>query len=40
MEIIRGDITAETSEAITNAANEYLSYGAGVAGAIRSKGGS
>ena len=39
MQIIKGDITAENSDAITNAANERLCYGAGVAGAIRSKGG-
>lgn len=40
MQIFKGDITAENSDAITNAANENLLYGAGVAGAIRNKGGS
>lgn len=34
-----GDITNEKVDAITNAANEYLSHGAGVAGAIMRKGG-
>lgn len=34
-----GDITNENVDAITNAANEYLSHGAGVAGAIMRKGG-
>ena len=34
-----GEITDEDVDAITNAANEYLSHGAGVAGAIMSKGG-
>ena len=39
MQIIKGDITAEKSDAITNAANEDLMYEEGVAGNIRSKGG-
>jgi O-acetyl-ADP-ribose deacetylase (regulator of RNase III) len=34
-----GDITNEDVDAITNAANEHLSHGAGVAGAIMRKGG-
>eukprot|EP00347_Sterkiella_histriomuscorum_P010880 403374568 len=34
-----GDITNENVDAITNAANEYLSHGAGVAGAIMRRGG-
>ena len=34
-----GDITNEDVDAITNAANEYLSHGAGVAGAIMRRGG-
>ena len=33
------DITQEKTEAITNAANEHLSHGGGVAGAISRKGG-
>ena len=37
--VIHGDITAQKTDAIVNAANEYLSHGAGVAGAISSKGG-
>jgi O-acetyl-ADP-ribose deacetylase (regulator of RNase III) len=35
----RDDITNEEVDAITNAANEYLSHGAGVAGAIMRSGG-
>jgi O-acetyl-ADP-ribose deacetylase (regulator of RNase III) len=35
----QGDITAETTEAIVNAANEYLEHGGGVAGAIVRRGG-
>ena len=34
-----GDITNEEVDAITNAANEHLAHGAGVAGAIMRKGG-
>ena len=37
--IKRGDITEETTDAIVNAANTELMLGAGVAGAIRRKGG-
>ena len=34
VEVVKNDITRETSEAITNAANGRLAHGAGVAGAI------
>ena len=39
LELTRGDITALTMDAIVNAANERLQLGAGVAGAIRRRGG-
>lgn len=39
IQIVQGDITAETTEAIVNAANEHLQHGAGVAGAILRVGG-
>ncbi|MBC8174676.1 MAG: macro domain-containing protein [Candidatus Marinimicrobia bacterium] len=39
LEIIQGDITEQSTEAIVNAANNYLWMGAGVAGAIKRKGG-
>lgn len=39
LQLIRGDITAETTDAIVNAANAYLQHGAGVAGAIVQRGG-
>jgi putative ATPase len=37
--IVQGDITSETSDAIVNAANEWLKHGGGVAGAISRRGG-
>jgi O-acetyl-ADP-ribose deacetylase len=39
IELVQGDLTELAVDAIVNAANEYLVLGAGVAGAIRSKGG-
>jgi len=39
LEIVQGDITDLDVDAIVNAANEQLQLGAGVAGAIRQKGG-
>ena len=39
IELAEGDITALDVDAIVNAANEQLQLGAGVAGAIRRKGG-
>eukprot|EP01102_Stenamoeba_stenopodia_P017304 TRINITY_DN6183_c0_g1_i1.p1 TRINITY_DN6183_c0_g1~~TRINITY_DN6183_c0_g1_i1.p1 ORF type:complete len:495 (-),score=88.43 TRINITY_DN6183_c0_g1_i1:38-1522(-) len=39
LEIRKGDLTEETSEAIVNAANGRLSHGGGVAGAISRNGG-
>ncbi|MHA1786198.1 MAG: macro domain-containing protein [Candidatus Helarchaeota archaeon] len=39
LELVEGDITEQDTDAIVNAANEHLVLGAGVAGAIRSKGG-
>jgi len=32
--LVQGDITEETTDSIANAANEYLSHGAGLALAI------
>ena len=39
LEIADGDITAETTDAIVNAANNHFWMGAGVAGAIKAQGG-
>ena len=39
IELIQGDITESDTDAIVNAANSQLILGAGVAGAIRTKGG-
>ena len=39
VQVLQADITGETTDAITNAANSELWLGGGVAGAIRSKGG-
>jgi len=39
LQIVQGDITAETTDAIVNAANAHLQHGAGVAGAISRGGG-
>ncbi len=39
LEVAQGDITAETTDAIVNAANRFLEHGSGVAGAIVRRGG-
>ena len=39
VQVAKANITNETTDAITNAANEHLWLGAGVAGAIHSAGG-
>lgn len=39
IEVVKGDITEEKTDAIVNAANRNLSHGGGVAGAIVKKGG-
>ena len=39
VQIVQGDITTETTDAIVNAANEHLQHGSGVAGAIVRRGG-
>jgi len=39
LQIVQGDITHESTDAIVNAANQYLQHGAGVAGAILRGGG-
>ena len=40
LELVEGDITEQEVDALVNPANEQLQLGAGVAGAIREKGGS
>jgi O-acetyl-ADP-ribose deacetylase (regulator of RNase III) len=40
LELIQGDLTDQTTDAIVNAANAALQLGGGVAGAIRRRGGS
>jgi len=39
LEIAEGDIAAETTDAVVNAANNHFWMGAGVAGALRARGG-
>jgi len=39
LQLVEGDITLETTDAIVNAANKVLQHGAGVAGAIVRRGG-
>ncbi len=39
LQIVQGDITAETTDAIVNAANADLQHGTGVAGAVTRRGG-
>ena len=39
IEVMKGDITESTCDAVVNAANNHLWMGAGVAGAIKRKGG-
>ena len=39
LQLVQGDITTETVDAIVNAANEHLQHGGGVAWAISKKGG-
>jgi O-acetyl-ADP-ribose deacetylase len=39
LQIVSGDLTAETTDAIVNAANAHLQHGGGIAGAIVRRGG-
>lgn len=39
VQLVHGDITAETTDAIVNAANTHLQHGGGVAGVISRRGG-
>jgi len=39
LQVVEGDLTLETTDAIVNAANKVLQHGAGVAGAIVRRGG-
>ncbi|MBI1793502.1 MAG: macro domain-containing protein [Chloroflexi bacterium] len=39
LQIVQGDLTTETTDAIVNAANEHLQHGGGVAWAITQRGG-
>lgn len=39
LQLVRGDITDEATDAIVNAANAHLQHGAGVAGAVLRRGG-
>ena len=39
LELVKGDLTEQSTDAIVNAANKNLLLGGGVAGAIRNKGG-
>jgi O-acetyl-ADP-ribose deacetylase len=39
LQLVKGDLTIETTDAIVNAANAYLQHGGGVAGVISRKGG-
>lgn len=39
LQVVHGDLTKESTDAIVNAANEWLAHGGGVAGAIVRRGG-